>query len=89
MEDYKENVKLLYRRASRFFTKAKLLFHHMDWDTSNIILHHNLDSVAAIIDRKMSGFMPDPQDMYSTRGTILLKSGVDHVAGLLKSSMEA
>jgi Phosphotransferase enzyme family len=50
----------------RFSTasEATVLLDHMDWHPSNIILHHNLDSVAAIIDWEKAGFIPDPQDMY-------------------------
>jgi Phosphotransferase enzyme family len=64
IEEYRGNVKLLYGRVPRFSTEARLLFDHMDWHPSNIILSHNLDSVAGIIDWEKAGFIPDPQDMY-------------------------
>jgi Phosphotransferase enzyme family len=64
IEEYKSNVELLYGRVPRFSTDAKLLFDHMDWHPSNVILHHNLDTVAAVIDWERAGFIPDPQEMY-------------------------
>jgi len=36
----------------------------MDWYQSNIILHPNLDKIAAIIDWEYAGFTPDPRDMH-------------------------
>ena len=41
-----------------------MIFDHMDWHLSNILLYPNLDAVAGVIDWEKVGFIPDPQDMY-------------------------
>jgi hypothetical protein len=70
-DDYRQNVEFLYGRVPRFSTEANVVFDHMDWHPSNILLHPNLDAVAAVIDWEKAGFIPDPQDMYEGDEPIL------------------
>lgn len=35
------------------------VFSHLDWDLSNIILHPNMDSIAAVIDWERAAFFPE------------------------------
>lgn len=63
-EEYRHHVPGLFRRTPHFETDASPVFDHMDWFQSNIILHPNMDKIAAIIDWEYAGFIPDPRDMH-------------------------
>lgn len=38
---------------------SKPVLSHMDWDLSNIVLHPNMDAVAAVIDWERAAFFPE------------------------------
>src|SRR5436305_1951652 len=59
--EYRLHIPELFGRSARFPVNARPVFDHMP---SNIILHLNLDSIAAIIDWEYGGFIPDPRDMH-------------------------
>ena len=63
-DEYRTHVPALFGRTARFPENARPVFDHMDWYQSNIILHPNLDSIAAIVDWEYAGFIPDPRDMH-------------------------
>lgn len=64
IEEYRNNVEYLYGRIPKFPKDAGVVFDHMDWHPSNIILYPNMDCIAAIIDWEKEGFIPDPGDIY-------------------------
>src|SRR5579871_2577824 len=63
-EEYRTHVPALFGRTAQFPVDTRPVFDHMDWYQSNIVLHPNLDKIAAIIDWEYAGFIPDPRDMH-------------------------
>ena len=57
-------IPILFKRTARFPPDAKPVFDHMEWYESNIVLHPNLDKIAAIMDWECATFIPDPRDMH-------------------------
>jgi aminoglycoside phosphotransferase (APT) family kinase protein len=62
--EYSEHVHALFGRVPHFGGNTKPVFDHMDWFQSNIVLHPNLEKIAAIIDWEYAGYTPEPRDMH-------------------------
>jgi hypothetical protein len=62
--EYRTHIPGLFNRTPRFSPNNQPVLDHSDWSQSNIIIHPNLDKIAAIIDWEYAAFIPDPEDMH-------------------------